>query len=91
MARTRQTKYKGHNTMALPPGQKTPSRIPMPAGKRAPEVITAKKNKGNYKIKFLLQKPKVNIRVRKKGKFQREIKNVRRRAVYLANIKQRTC
>ena len=76
--------------MALPPGQKPPTHIPMPAGKRAPELIVAKKNKGNYKIKVLLQKPKENIGVRKKGKFQQEIKNVRRRAVYLAKIKQRT-
>ena len=90
MARTRQTKCKGPNAMALPPGQKPPRHMPMPAGKRAPKVITPEKNKGNYKIKFLLQKPKENIPVRKKGKFQQETRIVRRRAVYLAKIKRRT-
>ena len=56
----------------------------MPAGKRMPSVVSAKraKSKGDVKIKFLLDKPKkVIAKDRKKGE-EREI-IVRRVANYL--------
>ena len=45
------------------------------------------KNKGNFKIKFLLDQPK-SIDVKNDGRVVRNM-NVRRRALYLAKIKQR--
>ena len=55
MARTRTTKRKGPRTITLPRGRK-----PIPTGKRIPIVVTPRKskNKGNFKVKTLLENPK---------------------------------
>ena len=87
MARTRHTKRKVPNTVALPPDQRPKS---MPAGKRMPSVMTAKKtkNKGDVKIKFLLEKPKKVVAKDKKKGERREI-ILRRVAKYIAQKRNR--
>ena len=51
--------------------------------------LRERKNKGNFKIKFVIVAPK-EIKVKHRGRQVREM-TVRRRAVYLAERKQRSC
>ena len=49
--------------------------------------IRGQKNKGNFKIKFMLNRPK-EVKVKHRGRQVREM-TVRRCAVYLAKVKRR--
>ena len=49
--------------------------------------IRRRKSKGNFKIKFMLDRPK-DVREKHRGRQVREM-TVRRRAVYLAKVKRR--
>ena len=85
MARTRTTKRKGPRTMTLLRGRK-----PMPAGKRIPSAVTPtkSKNKGNFKVKTLLENPKeVTAKNRRTGE-ERKM-TVRRIANYLTAKRKR--